>query len=746
MVIAFTAVVAVALALPSFASALTLQETSQSPLENLTGVSSIATGDFNEDGADDMAVGEETGVVVEISNGDGTFTEGETLPIEAQTNASVTSVVVGDFNGDGNLDIAYADGPYKVYIALGNGDGTFEAPDSETTFNTPGYIYPGCLAAGELGLGSGEDLVMAAGVHSEGYESSQYQVIGDVAGSFTAGSLVPVTIPLKSSFVGVAVGDYNGDGDQDLALLTQPFSFGEGSGNQIYGEEGQGDGIFVPYAQNPISPGVGSEGYARAEATANLDGSGGDDLLVAISDSSGHATVPLLGSSTEFLTLHAAGALSDPGLPNAVAAGELTGSGTDDAVTAIFDGEGTVTVGQNDGAGNLTAAPGSPFKTAQAHFFNSAVAVGDFNGDGYPDVAIASNANTNGGPLTQGVAVMMNSAAVTVSTQKIEFGTVETGHTAIEGVNLTSLGAVPTVVSDIELSGAAGSPFALGDPTACETGSLPEGGECEIEVEFTPTAEAESTDMLKFTTDTGTNGAPVVHEVPLSGEGVAPAATLSPASQDFGSVQVGAAPVTKTFTIRSTGSAPLSISSVSLSSEADFTLGSPTSCVKSINRGRSCEVSVTFSPTGAAGARTATLTFATNAGNQTAQLSGTATAPASTGGGTTTAPSPKAAAKLKVKAPATAKAGKTISLKVTITNSGNTALSGLALTVKVPAKLAGAPKSVKVGSLGVGKSVTKTIKVKVKPGAAKGSKIAIALGATAGGKTLAKASGKVKVK
>jgi len=744
LVVAFTAAVAVALAVPSFASALSLQETAQSPLPNMTGVNAIATGDFNEDGLDDMAVADESGVVIWLSNGDGTFTEGETLPIETQINAIASAVVVGDFNGDGNLDVAYTDGPYKLHIALGNGNGTFEPADASTTFSLPFYVGgANQMAVGNFTGGTADEIVLDGGIHNASFEEAGYQVIGDELGTFVQHAKVPVSIPFNSQLLSVAVGDFNDDGDQDLALLAQPFEIA--TGNDIYEEEGNGDGSFAEATNSPIALSGSTYGYAYTETSANLDGTGGDDLLVNVSHN--YSTLPLLGSSTEFLTLNAAGALENgASLPISVAAADLTGDGLDAAISTYFNSQGTVGVGLSDGAGKLSAALGSPFRVSQSGFWGSSIAVGDFNGDGYPDVAIGSNSNP--APTTQGVAVLMNSAAFEASSTNIEFGTVKVGESAIETVTLTGLGGPAAEVSDIELEGAAGSPFALVDASACERG-IEEGEECAVEVAFTPTAEEASTDTLSFTTDTGPGGAPVTSEVPLSGEGLAPVAGLSPASQDFGSVQIGGTPVTKTFTIGSTGDVPLSVSGISLSSEADFTLGSSTGCVKTIDPGGTCKVSVTFSPTGSAGARTATLTVATDAGTKTAQLSGTATAAASSGGGgstdgQTTTRSKKA--KLKVKAPATAKAGKTIRLKVTITNSGDTALSGLALTVKVPAKLAVAPKSVKVGSLGVGKSVTETIKVKVKPSAAKGSKIAVELSVAAGGKTLAKASGKVKVK
>jgi FG-GAP-like repeat/NPCBM-associated, NEW3 domain of alpha-galactosidase len=754
-VTAFAAIIVLALALPSLASALSFQETSQSPLPGLTSVNDIATGDFDGDGDSDLAVADETGVVVWLSNGDGTFTEGETLPIDANVNAAGTAVVVGDFNHDGSLDLAYADGPYKVYIALGDGNGTFIAPDSSTKFPAPFFLGAGQLAVGDFNGDENDDLVAAGGIHNGVNESAGYQVFtSDGDGTFTPKTTVPVSIPNESSVIGVAVGNYNGDGDgdQDLALLTQPFSFSNFADNQLDGEIGQGNGTFTAAMENPISLGLTEAGFAHAETTANLNGSGGDDLLVTTSHN--NSTVPLLGSSSDFLDLNAAGALEGgPALAFRVAAADVTGDGLDDAIPAYFDGDGSFGIGLSNSSGDLTPAEGSPFSIEQEHFFNSAVATGDFNGDGSPDIAVASNANTNGGPLTQGVAVMINSPELAVAPTELDFGDTNVGEPATQTVTLTGLGAPGAEVSQIELSGEPDSPFSIGNPSACETVSYEE--RCEVEVEYAPTSIDTSSDTLSITSDTGPGGSDALSAIALTGRGIAPGVELSPASQAFGSLEIGGTPVAKSFAISSTGDAPLTVTGVSLSSEVDFKLANPSACVGSVAEGKSCAVGVSFNPAaGSAGSRSATLTVETDAGDRTTQLSGTAESArsSSTGGsgggaggsGGGAGPAVPPTAKLKLKAPAVAEAGKQVKLKVQVTNTGDTPISGLTLKVSVPKKLAEAPKAVKLASLAAGKTVIETIKVKIKD-AGEGTKVNLAVTASAGGKTLAKASRKVKV-
>ncbi|MFA7266861.1 MAG: choice-of-anchor D domain-containing protein, partial [Candidatus Nanopelagicales bacterium] len=130
---------------------------------------------------------------------------------------------------------------------------------------------------------------------------------------------------------------------------------------------------------------------------------------------------------------------------------------------------------------------------------------------------------------------------------------------------------------------------------------------------------------IAFTDNAGNN------TIALTGTGTSPEFSASPASKDYGSANTGTTATAQTFTITNTGDAPLTISAVTLAgaNPGQFTLadGAADTCTgQSIIPSATCEVKATFSPT-STGAKTASITFTDNAGNNTIDLAGTSTEP-----------------------------------------------------------------------------------------------------------------------
>jgi hypothetical protein len=94
------------------------------------GAFAMASADFNGDGRLDLVISDGSGAAVMLGNGDGTF--GTPLQILNTIGSPARAVLTGDFNNDGKPDvIVVANGFLQsnpIYVFLGNGDGTFQAP------------------------------------------------------------------------------------------------------------------------------------------------------------------------------------------------------------------------------------------------------------------------------------------------------------------------------------------------------------------------------------------------------------------------------------------------------------------------------------------------------------------------------------------------------------------------------------------------------------------------------------------
>src|SRR5262249_52649114 len=105
---------------------------------------SVAVGDFNGDGHSDLAVANLTdngAVSVLLGNGDGTFQSARSYAAGSRP----SSLAVGDFNSDGHLDIAVVNGVdiadnRTVIILLGNDDGTFQSPQNYAVGRNPDFV------------------------------------------------------------------------------------------------------------------------------------------------------------------------------------------------------------------------------------------------------------------------------------------------------------------------------------------------------------------------------------------------------------------------------------------------------------------------------------------------------------------------------------------------------------------------------------------------------------------------------
>jgi FG-GAP-like repeat/Putative Ig domain len=233
---------------------------------------SLVSADFNGDGNLDLAAGNDlngTLLVVSLGYGDGAFNTVSGSPFGVSR--PINSIAVGDFNGDGKLDLAIATvdlivaGSGSVIILLGNGDGTFTQAAGSPTSLSGAYA----VAAADFNGDGKLDLA----VTSNGSNTVSI-VLGNGDGTFTQAAGSP--IPVGHTPDALAVGDFLGSGKLGLAVAN----FND---NTVTILGGNGDGTFTQPAGSPVAVGKGPYSITVADfngsgrlgfATANLnDGS-----------------------------------------------------------------------------------------------------------------------------------------------------------------------------------------------------------------------------------------------------------------------------------------------------------------------------------------------------------------------------------------------------------------------------------------------------------------------------------------
>jgi hypothetical protein len=259
--------------------------TFQPPTFYSTGdVAGIAMGDFNGDGLLDIALTDnaQKNVVFFTGNGDGTFTQESTTIL---TNAAVHGVVVADFNGDGIDDVAYAVVdvvPYApgaghnnnlsdLYVATGKGDGTFNVS------TTPAATQIGeFLTTGDLNSDNKADIVAASVTQPGPFPDPSNISIGNslfvLLGNGNGTFQTPVAY-LSDIPSDPHLADVNGDGIPDIIA-------GGSTGALVY--QGIGNGTFMTYPLGSLpsaEPIIGGFDLTYAVNAGDFNNDGNADLI-----------------------------------------------------------------------------------------------------------------------------------------------------------------------------------------------------------------------------------------------------------------------------------------------------------------------------------------------------------------------------------------------------------------------------------------------------------------------------------
>jgi hypothetical protein len=330
----------------------------------------LVAGDFNHDQKDDLVVTNsgDKDISVLLNSGDGTF---PTYRFFAG-GREPSSVAIGDFNGDGKPDLAVANGnpfngvtpDHTVSVLLGTGNGTFQ---SHTDY--PTGKYPISVAVGDFNGDGRQDIVTA------NHDPDTVSVLLANANGTFRSRVDYFTAPHPWS---VAVADFNGDGKMDLAVATAVNSV-------VSILLGNGDGTFRTHLD------YNAGNSPLFVTTGDFNGDGKLDLATA---NAGNNTISvLLGNGDGTFGTHADFPAGGP--PVSLAVRDFNGDGKNDL--AVADGGlicrgptclpgTTLAVLLNNGAGTFQPAVIYPAGAAA-----QSIAVGDFNHDGKPDLAVANS-------------------------------------------------------------------------------------------------------------------------------------------------------------------------------------------------------------------------------------------------------------------------------------------------------------------------------------------------------------------
>lgn len=446
--------------------------------------------DLNHDGKADLILHGQfpDGVhpYVALGNGDGTFQ----APVQIQ-NALIETppVALGDFNGDGNLDVALVtccNVPSTISILLGNGDGTFQSP---LLFGSQGSFIYRSVVVGDFNQDGNLDIVTN---YTNGSNAGNALFLGNGDGTFQ----VPInSSPQSPQCVASQAADLNADGKLDLF-----GSFGTNGASTFFVQLGNGDGSFQSCLQTP------GPFFLTSVALADINGDGIVDIIDLTED-----------MEPSFYTI-ATGVLLGNG------DGTFTGAGTGGAdgfpafPPADFNGDGKLDFLVSAGvrfppADDLSLVPGNGDGT-----FGNAVAIatstglflnpltqGDFNGDGTQDL-LASDKNGNMWMFLQGSFAAGSASPTTLSFSQ-PVGTTGAG----QAVTLTNTGSASLTLSSPTVSGTDAADF---QQTNNCPASLTPGDGCQITVMFTPGASGSRSATLNIPSNgIGTK------TVPLAGSG-----------------------------------------------------------------------------------------------------------------------------------------------------------------------------------------------------------------------------------
>jgi hypothetical protein len=362
----------------------------------------LAAGDFNFDGSIDLTVG--GGSRAYLFYNDGAYpSSAASADVTIVMSWGIAAFGVGDFNYDGRTDLAVGDGHPTGHVYLFYNDGSIPTTDStaDKTISSPSYNtrFGESLAAGDFNSDGRIDL--AAGTY--GFDSVQvFLNDGAYPSSPSNADIAVYGETLIGSFgYALAAGDFNSDGRIDLAAGAYNYKSETGRTYIFYNDGSIPSSASS--ADVAITGEAAGDQFGYALAAGDFDHDGDTDLAVGApgySSSTGRAylfyndgAIPTTAATADVAIT---GQSSADAFGSAFAAGDFNYDGRVDLAVGAYGYSGGTGTGRaylfySDGSYPTVASSADVAITgATSTYFGTALAAGDFNYDGRTDLAVGA--------------------------------------------------------------------------------------------------------------------------------------------------------------------------------------------------------------------------------------------------------------------------------------------------------------------------------------------------------------------